>query len=157
MSQLNVMELTAMEQPGQPNMQPNQSATETLAQVIAPSPSVLGELVGFFKLLADETRLQILHHLLQSEEAHVRALCERLNQSQPAVSHHLALLKSAGLIVCRRDGKHNYYRLGPEQFRKFLDLAFAGVPAGSFRQRIDAFLQERLKSVVPNDQGTLEC
>ena len=69
------------------------------------------ETVQFFKLLSDETRLQILHYLLQQEELNVRSLCELVGQSQPAVSHHLALLRVAGLIEGRREGKHNFYHL----------------------------------------------
>jgi DNA-binding transcriptional ArsR family regulator len=41
----------------------------------------------------------------------VSAIGDHLNQSQPAVSHHLTQLRSAGLIDYRRDGKFNYYRL----------------------------------------------
>jgi ArsR family transcriptional regulator len=82
------------------------------------------ELVLLFKLLADETRLRILHYLMQKEELNVRTLCRLLVQSQPAVSHHLALLRVAGIIECRRDGKHNFYRLAPKRCQAFLDTAF---------------------------------
>ena len=85
-----------------------------------------GELVNLFKLLSDETRLKILLVLSQSQEMHVRALCELLEQSQPAVSHHLALLRDAGLIDRRREGKHNFYYLVPGKFEHLLDLVFAG-------------------------------
>ncbi len=80
------------------------------------------DLVQLFKLLADETRVRVLHYLLQSEEINVRTLCQLLEQSQPAVSHHLALLRQAGLIQCRRDGKHNFYRLVPNRFSGYADL-----------------------------------
>src|SRR5947199_9117540 len=69
------------------------------------------ELVQLFKLLADETRLRIIYYLMQQNELNVRTFCRLLRQSQPAVSHHLALLRAAGVIDCRRDGKHNFYRL----------------------------------------------
>ena len=69
------------------------------------------DLVQVFKLLSDETRLRILLYLTQQGELHVTALCDRLGQSQPAVSHHLALLRVAGLIEARRDGKHNFYHV----------------------------------------------
>ena len=78
-----------------------------------------------FKLLADETRLKILHYLMQKDELNVRTLCKLLKQSQPAVSHHLALLKEAGMIECRRDGKHNFYHLVPKRCQEFLDTIFA--------------------------------
>jgi ArsR family transcriptional regulator len=40
------------------------------------------------------------------------------------VSHHLALLKVAGIIECRRDGKHNFYRLVPKRCQAYLDTVF---------------------------------
>lgn len=92
------------------------------------SDSVVKDLVKVFKLLSDETRLRILLHLTRTEELHVRAFCEMLRQSQPAVSHHLALLKAAELVELRREGKHNYYRLQPRRFQELLDRAFAAVP-----------------------------
>ena len=46
------------------------------------------------------------------------------SQSQPAVSHHLALLRVAGLIECRRDGKHNFYHLVPKRCQAYLDVVF---------------------------------
>lgn len=78
------------------------------------------ELLRIFKLLADETRLRILVRLMQSGEQHVRSLCDYLDQGQPAVSHHLALLRQAGLIACRRSGKHNFYRLCSPWLRTML-------------------------------------
>jgi ArsR family transcriptional regulator len=87
--------------------------------------STVQHLVQLFKLLSDETRLQILNYLMQKDELNVRTLCKLLKQSQPAVSHHLALLKDAGVIECRRDGKHNYYHLVPKRCQQFLDTVFA--------------------------------
>jgi ArsR family transcriptional regulator len=98
------------------------------------------DLVGLFKLLADETRLRIIHHLLQNNEIHVRAFCELLAQSQPAVSHHLALLREAGLIDVRREGKHNFYHLLPAGFRRFLDLLFTSVPQQDRRIRFEEYV-----------------
>ena len=78
-----------------------------------------------FKLLGDETRLRIVHYLMQQSEMNVRTFCRLLRQSQPAVSHHLALLRAAGVIDCRRDGKHNFYRLILKQCQGYLDAVFA--------------------------------
>lgn len=90
--------------------------------------SVVKDLVKVFKLLSDETRLRILLLLTRTEELHVRAFCEILRQSQPAVSHHLALLRAAELVELRREGKHNFYRLQPRRFQELLDVAFEAVP-----------------------------
>jgi len=97
--------------------------------VSEPSLATLGEetsknLVQLFRLLADETRLRILYYLLQTEELNVRTLCHLLRQSQPAVSHHLALMRVAGIIECRRDGKHNFYHLVPKRCQAYLDVVF---------------------------------
>lgn len=62
------------------------------------------------KQVSDATRLQVILMLAEGEK-HVGALCERLNQSQPAVSHHLALLRHGGIIAPRRQGKNNFYGL----------------------------------------------
>jgi len=62
------------------------------------------------KHISDATRLQIVLMLSEGEK-HVGALCEVLNQSQPAVSHHLALMRHGGGIIPRRRGKNNFYTL----------------------------------------------
>src|SRR5436305_902585 len=65
---------------------------------------------GLLKQVSDATRLQIILSLSEGER-HVGALCEQLNMSQPAVSHHLALLRHGGIISPRRQGKNNFYSL----------------------------------------------
>jgi DNA-binding transcriptional ArsR family regulator len=62
------------------------------------------------KQVSDPTRLQVILTLAGGER-HVGALCDQLSQSQPAVSHHLALLRHGGIIAPRRQGKNNYYSL----------------------------------------------
>jgi DNA-binding transcriptional ArsR family regulator len=62
------------------------------------------------KQVSDATRLQIVT-MLSVGERHVGSLCEDLSQSQPAVSHHLALLRHGGIIAPRRQGKNNFYSL----------------------------------------------
>ncbi|MFM8250177.1 MAG: ArsR/SmtB family transcription factor [Planctomycetota bacterium] len=94
-----------------------------------PGPTA-DELVGLFAILADKTRLQILYYLTQVAELNVGNLCNLLGQSQPAVSHHLALMRRKQLIDMRRDGKHNFYRLMPDRvvtYRRTLEefLSFA--------------------------------
>ena len=62
------------------------------------------------KHVSDPTRLQVILMLSEGEK-HVGALCDQLSQSQPAVSHHLALLRHGGIISPRRQGKNNFYGL----------------------------------------------
>lgn len=98
------------------------------------------DLVQLFKLLSDETRLRILFFLMQTDELHVRALCELLGQSQPAVSHHLALLRVSGLIESRRDGKHNFYRILPQRFQQFMEMIFTASPDKARKFRFEDFV-----------------
>jgi DNA-binding transcriptional ArsR family regulator len=49
--------------------------------------------------------------MLSEGEMHVGALCSELGQSQPAVSHHLALMRHGNIITPRRQGKNNFYSL----------------------------------------------
>jgi ArsR family transcriptional regulator len=107
---------------------------------LAVSDDLVNNLVKLFKLLSDETRLRILYYLTERSELHVRALCELLGESQPAVSHHLALLRVAGLIERRREGKHNFYGLKTRQFSTLLDMLFAAMPEGSRKIRFDDYL-----------------
>ncbi|MEK6248054.1 MAG: metalloregulator ArsR/SmtB family transcription factor [Planctomycetales bacterium] len=93
------------------------------------------DLVRIFKLLSDETRLRILHSLSQAEELHVRALCDLLKLSQPAVSHHLGMLRNASIVEPRRDGKHNFYRILPGNFQRLLTLIFDGIPESELAVR----------------------
>jgi len=91
------------------------------------SDQLAKDLVQVFKLLSDETRLRILMYLMREDELHVTALCERLGQSQPAVSHHLALLRVAGLIEARRDGKHNFYSIRAKHFHRIMGELFRSI------------------------------
>jgi len=84
------------------------------------SEQAVRDLAQVFKLLSDETRLRILFFLAQNSELHVTDLCNRLGQSQPAVSHHLALLRVSGLIESRREGKHNFYSVRTDHFGELL-------------------------------------
>ncbi len=111
-------------------------------QLHLPNDSIR-DMVTVLKLLSDETRLRILFYLMQRKELHVRALCGLLSQSQPAVSHHLALLRNATLIAPRRDGKHNYYRILPDRFQQFIDLLFAHSP-GQPTIRFEDYLRSHL-------------
>ncbi len=64
-----------------------------------------------FIALGDETRQDILLALLENESAGMRVpqITERTSLSRPAVSHHLQILKDAGLVGMRRVGTMNYY------------------------------------------------
>ena len=107
------------------------------------------DLVQLFKLLADETRLRILYYLMQQDELNVRTLCRLLGQSQPAVSHHLALLRIAGIIECRRDGKHNFYHLVPKRCQAYLDVVFSVSGEQTRKVRVEDALLTYGRDVPP--------
>ena len=119
----------------------NKSPDARTDQQPGPVPEpLINDVVKLCKLLADETRLRILFYLTQSHELHVRALCELLGESQPAVSHHLALMRVAGLIDRRREGKHNFYYLQTDRFTGLLDMFFASMPEGNRRMRFEDYV-----------------
>jgi DNA-binding transcriptional ArsR family regulator len=67
-----------------------------------------------FKTLADPTRRAIFERLVQGGELTVRALTARSGVSQPAVSKHLGVLKLAGLVQQRPQGRSVHYRVEPD-------------------------------------------
>ena len=71
------------------------------------------------KQLGDPSRLRIFWLLCPCEEC-VLNIAAFVNMSSPAVSHHLKLLKSSGLIVSRREGKEMYYRTADTELAQVL-------------------------------------
>lgn len=69
--------------------------------------------VLFYKSLADETRLRCVLLIAQEEELCVCELMEALQDIQPKISRHLALLRKNQLLVDRRQGQWIYYRINP--------------------------------------------
>lgn len=103
------------------------------------SDASVRESVQLLKLLADETRLRILYLLQRREELNVLELCRLLGQRQPSVSHHLALMRGAGLIDMRRDGKHNFYRVVPERFEQVVASVFQVTPGTVCRSYLESY------------------
>src|SRR6478736_8235577 len=67
-----------------------------------------------FRALADPTRVSIVNRLAAADECCVCDLTEAFDLSQPTVSHHLKVLKDAGLVESTRRGTWAYYRLVPD-------------------------------------------
>ena len=112
----NIMSSVLIETPVEPTPPPRRSADGT-ANVEHLNTGIASEIVQVFKLLADDTRVQIIYFLMQRKELNVGTICRLLHQSQPAVSHHLALLRESGMVDMRREGKHNFYRLVPKKIQ----------------------------------------
>jgi len=104
------------------------------AKIAGVDERTLDNLTEIFKSLADRWRLLILMILAKEGETHVSAICKKLGQSQPAVSHHLTQLRNAGLVAYRRDGKFNHYAIDSELVAGIIDKFFPD--AGSAQQKI---------------------
>ncbi|HKH94257.1 MAG TPA: metalloregulator ArsR/SmtB family transcription factor [Gemmatimonadaceae bacterium] len=63
-----------------------------------------------FRALGDETRLRILEHLVAGERS-VTELTERVDIGQSLMSHHLRILREAGLVLVRREGRWIHYSI----------------------------------------------
>lgn len=87
------------------------------------------------KALADPTRRAIFEQLVRQGEQNVVALTRQAGVSQPAVSKHLAVLKQAGLVQDRRDGRQTHYSAEPKGFAPLVD----------WMSHYDAFWKDRFE------------
>ncbi|MBN7773252.1 ArsR/SmtB family transcription factor [Clostridium aminobutyricum] len=96
---------------------------------------VRGEMIGdrhllkmaeLFKTFSDPTRLKIINALILSEMC-VCDIAALLNMNQPAISHHLKVLRQAELIKYRREGKTVYYSLDDEHIELLFKQGLAHV------------------------------
>ncbi len=83
----------------------------------------IAELAHVFKVLGDESRLRMVLLLCRGEQSVVE-LCRIFDMSQPLVSHHLGLLRDAGVLEVRREGRHNFHSLRREHFQQLMDALF---------------------------------
>lgn len=82
---------------------------------------------SLFATLADPTRRALFERLCREGELTVRVLTAQAGVSQPAVSKHLGLLKEAGLVHDRRDGRQTHYSARPQALAPLLDwMSFYG-------------------------------
>jgi len=78
------------------------------------APAERDELAARFKALADPARVAIVNRLAAAYEVCVCDLNSALDLAQPTVSHHLRILREAGLVESSRRGTWAFYRLVPE-------------------------------------------
>ena len=74
-----------------------------------PEPAEFAAAADLFRLMSDGTRIRLFWILCHCEEC-LLDLSAMMEMSSPALSHHLKLLKSCGLITSRREGREVYYR-----------------------------------------------
>ena len=94
-----------------------------------------------FRSLADPTRRAIFEQLCRDGEQTVHVLTGHAGISQPAVSKHLGMLKAAGLVRDRRDGRETHYRAQPKALAPLVD--WMSLYGNFWRQRFD-----RLESLL---------
>jgi len=99
-------------------------------------------LLMFFKSLADESRLKIVG-LLASEERNVQQLAKLLKLKEPTVSHHLAILREAGLVQMRAEGNLHWYRLDFESLHAISRSVLTREKLASIATDLDAEDWER--------------
>lgn len=87
------------------------------------SPIEAGGLQSVFKVLANDTRLRLLHSLVRSEELCVSDLSKTLGMKPQAISNQLQRLSDLGILAARRDGNSIYYRIVNGCIAPLLDLA----------------------------------
>ena len=75
------------------------------------SPIQAGGLAAVFKVLANDTRLRLLHALVRADELCVTDIAASLGMKAQAVSNQLQRLSDLGILASRRDGNNVHYRL----------------------------------------------
>lgn len=85
------------------------------------SPIQAGGLAAVFKVLANDTRLRLLHALVRADELCVTDLATSLGMKPQAVSNQLQRLSDLGILASRRDGNSIHYRLVDLCLRSLLD------------------------------------
>lgn len=89
-----------------------------------------------FAAVADATRRHLIEELALADRA-VGDLVTGLDISQAAVSQHLRVLREAGLVTARKDGRHRYYQLRPAALTELRD----------WLDELEQFWQERLAAL----------
>jgi ArsR family transcriptional regulator len=100
---------------------PDLAKLETVRRQLIPG-AVNAALVDLFKVLGDGTRLQLLT-VLQGGELSVGELADAVGMSDSAVSHQLRVLRQAGVVRTRREGKSIFYALDDHHVIELLDQA----------------------------------
>lgn len=118
----------------------------------------LQDVLNFYKALSDETRLKILK-MLEKSELCVCDIVYALNTVQPKISFHLSILKQAGIIVDRKEGKWSCYSLKENDlFKRFIVLStIEKISEEDLKEefkRLENFLQQKEEKIL---RSVCEC
>lgn len=107
------------------------------------SEKVLKFEADIFKALADPTRIKILRLLSEREEMCVCEIMIAIEQKQPITSHHLIVLKNAGLVSTREIGRWKFYRICCKKVTNFLEV-------------VDEFIKDFMKLKIKRREALLK-
>lgn len=111
--------------------------------------AVSQEVSAAFAALGDPTRMAILSRLADQGELTVQEIAQPFAMSLPAVSQHLKVLESAGLILRRRDGQRRPCRIRPERLAEA--MAWLNFTRRAWEARFDRL--ERFLDAAPQSKG----
>jgi ArsR family transcriptional regulator, arsenate/arsenite/antimonite-responsive transcriptional repressor len=119
------------------------------------------DILKIFKALSDETRLRILK-LLEHGELCVCDIVASLDQVQPKISFHLNVLKEAGIIKDRKQGKWIHYSIDDaDMFKRFLVLSVLEKASGNLIEedgkRLDIFRKTKKIQIIGVKTKTGSC
>lgn len=105
---------------------------DVVEQMCAAMPDIntLYDLAELFKVFGDSTRIRILYVLFEREVC-VCDIADILNMTVSAISHQLRVLKAAGLVTFRREGKTCYYSLADDHVKTIIRQGIDHVTEGS--------------------------
>src|SRR5262245_21591713 len=100
------------------------------------TPIQAGGLAAVFKVLANDTRLRLLHSLVKADELCVTDLAASLGMTPQAVSNQLQRLSDLGILASRREGNSIFYRLVDLCVKGLLDQALRLMEEASVRSKV---------------------
>lgn len=109
------------------------------------SPEYVARAARALGVLSHGVRLQAVLLMAVLGEANVSTLCDLLGTSQSNLSHHLRILRDAGLVVDRREGRYVLYRLDVDRWRGLADGFFDSLLGGEDSVTLQNFRIERLE------------
>ncbi|MEM7341031.1 MAG: metalloregulator ArsR/SmtB family transcription factor [Actinomycetota bacterium] len=97
------------------------------------NPAVASDLAELFSVLANDTRLRILHTIARAGEVSVSDIASQVDASVNTVSNQLQRMADQGIVATRRDGNRIYYRLDDPCVGGLMELGLClrGMPPGS--------------------------
>lgn len=106
-----------------PTLPADAAADDVIAREGAVSDVEAEDLASLFRLLGDPTRTRILYALAAAGELCVSDLARTVGSEESTVSHALRLLRTAGVVRSRREGRNVHYRLDDSHVRMLLDVS----------------------------------